>query len=77
MALSQKDFLSIADYTKAELLEVLALAAEQCCQFSSGPKRQSFAGRSLEAASSRHLGRRAVQSRTSGWYSSEMARADA
>lgn len=47
MALSQKDFLSIADYTRDELEEVLSLAIEQKKTLQSGPLPASHAGKTL------------------------------
>jgi len=47
MALSQKDFLSIANHSKEELLEVLALAESQKAALKKGPLPATHHGRTL------------------------------
>jgi ornithine carbamoyltransferase len=47
MALSQKDFISIADYSKDELMEVLGFALEQKAKLRSGPLPATHRGKTL------------------------------
>ena len=47
MAMSQKDFLSIANHSKEEILEVLNLASEQKTALKDGPLPRSHEGRTL------------------------------
>jgi ornithine carbamoyltransferase len=47
MAISKKDFVSIADYTPVELREVLRVAREQKAQMNEGKLKRTHVGRSL------------------------------
>lgn len=47
MALSKKDFISIADFTSGELYEILELAVEQKAQYRAGSLRRTHVGRTL------------------------------